>query len=218
MIRPCANKLISKPSIEPVSMDDLRQYLRLDTKADDSRLSALIAPARQFFEESTGRALISQTWLAAVSEIPREGDEQWWDGVREGAISEIGRVQQRVIELPRGPLIEVTEVKYYDDKNNSTTDDLNKYYQNTIDDPGQLVLNNGEVWPTFTRPINGLEITYKAGYGDDVDDIPFAIKQCLLQLCAHWYENRQVVKSKAMNNIPLSVQNIIQRYKYYSVA
>lgn len=220
IIKSCADKLIVAPSTEPITVEEARGVLRLDTTAHDTYVASLITSAREFFEETTGRALIQQDWVAAINSLPNDGQgDLWWDGVREGSINHISAACARVIELPKAPLMSVISVVSYDDQNNDTEDTvLSRYYQNTISTPGQLVLNNGAVWPVFTRPINGLEINYRAGYGAAASDVPIAIRNAIKMLVQHWYEHPNIIDSDPVNAVPVGVQNIMQRYKIYGLS
>jgi uncharacterized phage protein (predicted DNA packaging) len=50
--------------------------------------------------------------------------------------------------------------------------------------------------------------------------IPLPLKQALLFLCAHWYEERQPVTSgvAVSQPIPLAYESIINKYRNYSFA
>jgi hypothetical protein len=221
LVKSCADKLIVATTVEPITLVEARGVLRLDTTAHDTYVDTLIVAAREFFEESTGRALLQQDWVAAISGLPTlaDGADVWWDGVREGTISDLGASVARAIELPRAPLMDVLSIVSYDESNNATTDNvLTSYYKDTISEPGKLVLNNGSIWPVFTRPVNGLEINYRAGYGATADLVPVAIRNAIKMLVQHWYENPNVISENSVNKIPVGVMNIIQRYKIYGLS
>jgi hypothetical protein len=79
--------VLTPPAIEPVTADDLRAHLAETVdglpydQADD-----LIATARDMIEETTGIAMINQTWRLALDCWPSQRAD-WWDGVRQGAIA-----------------------------------------------------------------------------------------------------------------------------------
>ena len=120
--------LISGPAEEPVSVAELRSYLR-DPADADSVLTRLIKAAREYVEEATGLIMVSQVRELTLDAWPGGGDGLgWWDGVQEGAL--IGRAP-RYVELPRGPLISITSVKTYDTGNNATTWEAGNYFADT---------------------------------------------------------------------------------------
>ena len=53
--------LIAGPLVEPVSIGEVRSWLRVDNAEDDVQIATLIAAARLAIERATRLALISQT-------------------------------------------------------------------------------------------------------------------------------------------------------------
>ena len=62
-------KLITPPTVEPVTVEETKLHLRLDGNEEDNLISALIKAARQKAEEYTRRAFITQTWEVAVDSV-----------------------------------------------------------------------------------------------------------------------------------------------------
>jgi len=118
------------------------------------------------------------------------------------------------IELRRGPLQSVNSLKYYNESNVLTTWDASNYLiAEELDVP---VIDSDNDWPTdlFDRT-DAVEITYITGY-DDVADIPQAIKQAILMIVGHLYENRQdVIVGSQVNAMPLSSRSLLDPYKIY---
>lgn len=203
--------LVIAPAVEPVSVDELRAHLRLDSTADDTYLADLITGAREFVEGETRRALVEQTWALFLDRIPQRDVMGWWDGVREGAIT---MESARSIELPISPLVSVDHVKYYSDDNVATVWPSTNYHVDTASKPGRLSLRTSGVWPVFTRPTNGLEIQYKAGHGSQAGDVPAALRQAIKIIAADWYENREsVIIGTISSRVENSVGAILEKYK-----
>ncbi|MBA3814630.1 MAG: phage head-tail connector protein [Alphaproteobacteria bacterium] len=54
---------LKTPSVqEPVTIDEVRSYLRLSSEQEDDTLPTLISAARAHVESITGRALLKQEW------------------------------------------------------------------------------------------------------------------------------------------------------------
>ena len=66
-------QLVSPPTEEPVTLEDLAQHVRQDNVDDDDYLEALIPAARELIEQSTGRAFIDQTWKLTLRDFPISG-------------------------------------------------------------------------------------------------------------------------------------------------
>jgi uncharacterized phiE125 gp8 family phage protein len=62
--------LIAGPAAEPVTLADMRAFLRLDDPAEDELVTTLIATARECVEAASGRRLIAQTWRLALDRWP----------------------------------------------------------------------------------------------------------------------------------------------------
>ena len=209
-----ATKLTVPPAAEPVALSDVKLHARIDTSADDSLISNLITGARQWAENYTGRALINQTWQMALDLWPA-ASEEWWDGMREGPISALDRVNY--IAFPHPPLVSVTSVQYFDDSDTATTWPATNYFVDTVRQPGRLALRLGATWPIPTRSANGIVITYIAGYGSDGTNVPEPIKTAIRQLVAHWYEHRGEVEAitgqRNAVNVPMVITALLDPYR-----
>jgi len=203
--------LIIGPASEPVSVGELREYLR-DPADADSVLALLIQGAREYVEEATGLTLVSQTRELTLDAWPSGGDGLgWWDGPRDGAL--IGRAP-RYVELPKAPLFSITSVKTYDSEGNATVWGAGNYFADTGNRPGRLALNDGATWPLTTRAASGIVIRYVAGHASAAA-VPKALCIAILQIAAHWYENRELGWgiSDDPNRVPMQVGRILSKFR-----
>lgn len=207
------------PAAEPVALADVKLQARIDTTADDTLVTNLITGARQWVEQYTGRALITQTWQFYMDVWPGV-PEPWWDGVRERPITALDSVQY--VHLPRPPLASVNSIQYFDNCDNATVWPSSNYYVDTIRAPGRIALRMGSVWPVPTRPANGIMIEYVCGYGSDGTTVPEPIKTAIRQIIAHWYENRGEAATAPTNRgavilpsvpMPLVIQALLDPYR-----
>lgn len=185
-------KLITAPTVEPVSLDEAKAHLRIDedNTVENTLLNSLILSSREFCEGFQHRGLITQTW------------ELWLDAWPD----------KDYIQIPLPPLQSVTSVKYYDTDDTEATFSSDYYFVDIKSELGRVALNYGEVWPTTTlRPVNGICVTFVAGYGDAATDVPERVRQAMLLLISHWYENREPIStSGAMpKEIPFSVESLL---------
>ncbi|MFH0914830.1 MAG: head-tail connector protein [bacterium] len=174
---------------------------------EDAFLASLITVARQHAEMITGRALVTQTWQALLKEWP---------------------VIDRIM-LPKPPLQSVTSVTYvdsddashtfsatlYDLELASTIPTLNPYHLN-----GSIVLAYGESWPSETlRPAAPITIEFVAGYGAAAN-VPVPVKQAILLLIGHWYENREIMGdpkfAASLAGLPFAVDALLMPYRVWS--
>ena len=204
--------LVTAPTVEPVTLQELKAHLRLDdSTAEDSLLSGLITVAREMAEDYTRRALITQTWKMFMDSFPGGRSGQWWDGVREGALSELVGVGG-VIEIPLGPLQSVTHIKTYDDSDVATTFSSTNYRVSAYSsERGRISLRDGQTWPTFERNIDGIEIQFVAGYGATGASVPGGIKEAIKAEAAYRYEHRGDCDAAGMASS--SAMSLLSRYK-----
>lgn len=181
----------SAPGAEPVTASDLRAFMReTATGLPDSEAEAFIEEARQLIEQATGIALITQSWRLVLDTWPSGGREPWWDGVIQGAISELHRGDGDVV-LPRYPLKSVTSVTVYDEASNSSSVTVSDTFDvDTYRTPGRIALKSGQTWPIALRPTNGVEIIYVAGYGNAASNVPAALRRAVKQAAAYLYTHR----------------------------
>ena len=175
------------PGAEPLTLDEVKTFLRIDHDNDDAFVSGLIAVARQFCENITGRSLITRSYSLYLDAWPSTASSGWWDGVREGA--DIAS-STAALPLPKPPLLSVTQVNVYAADNTSSIFAASNYFVDTAGVPGRLVLTQGAVPPTPGRVANGIEIQLKAGYGATPQSVPALLRQGMKKMIAHLYEHR----------------------------
>lgn len=182
---------ITAPTVEPVSLAEAKFHMRIDHTTEDVYIQGLISAARQELENITRRAFISQTWDLYLDAFPA-GD---------------------VMELPLPPLISVTSIKYYDTAGVESTFASASYQLDTASAPARIALADGYSWPsTSLRTINGVAIRFVAGYGSLGSDVPPTLRQAVLLLTAHLYENREAT-SNNIYLLPLGIDALTWPYR-----
>jgi hypothetical protein len=193
-----ALKLITAPASEPVTLAEVKLYLRIDGSDDDTMLNNFITVARQIAEEYTNRKFINQTWDLWMDRFPSQVnfDALAPDTVTQGKLSEYISVQN-YIEIPYYPLSSVTYLKTYDDDGTDYTMTSTDYIVDTYTEPSRISLKNSTVWPsTFLRPVNGIQIRFVAGYGTLASAVPYPIKQAIMELVGKFYSSRGCDETK----------------------
>lgn len=161
-----ALRLTVDPATEPVSTAEAKAQMRVVSSADDTLIAALIVAARQQAENILGRALMQQTWQKTLDEFPD------------------------AIELPYPPIQSVTTLDYVEPDGTTVTLAAGSYVVDTASEPGWIVPAYGYDWPDTREQINAVIVTYVTGYADAAA-VPQAIKQWILLMVAHYYENRE---------------------------
>ena len=187
MVETLKLQLRNAPSVEPLSLDDAKQYLRVTGSDDDAFINSLIVASRDSCENFTHRALITQEWTMWLDNWDAKSKMPWWDGVRVGAwIPE----SASGIELPKNPVQSVDLINSYDDDNTATVWATTNYFVDIYSIKARVNLTIGGITPVNTRPTNGIEIQFKSGYGDAPTDIPNTLLEGMKAMIGHMYENR----------------------------
>jgi uncharacterized phiE125 gp8 family phage protein len=185
----------SPPDAEPLGLDELKNWLRVDESADDGLITALISAARQDAERFTRRQLVTATWRLTLDAFPHGGP----------------------IILPRPPLQSVTSITYTDANGDAQTLDASAYQVDASAEPARILpAVNGE-WPdTQGGKVNAVAVTFVAGYGTK-EDVPDGLKVALQAMIAHWYEHREAVADGSpCREVPMGVQRLLWSYRVYT--
>lgn len=187
----------------PLTVVEMKRHLRLPVSVndDDSQLVSLISTATLHAQDYTRKSFITQTWNLFLDDWPRDKQDTWWDGVREGIVN---GVHTGHLRLPLGPLQSIVHIKTYDDADADTTFSSANYFVDTAKD--RIVLRQGQAWPVQTRVANGIEIQFITGYGKS-GAVPTPIRQALRQHVAHMYEHR------GDDTMPSLVRMLLRPYK-----
>ena len=206
-------QIVTAPASYPVPLQVAKLHAKIETNDDDAYVSLLIASATEHVEREIGQALVNRTYRLFMDAWPTDkGADDWWDGEREGSISELLALGAKSeITLPYPPLYSVTHIKTYDDADVATTFAAANYFVDTVSQPGRVALRTGATWPVPVRLTNGIEVQWVAGYGADWNSTPEAIRTAILLLFAHWYENREpVISGATAAQVPASIDRIIK--------
>jgi uncharacterized phiE125 gp8 family phage protein len=187
-----ANILLSGPTVEPITLAEAKAHLRVDASGEDSLIQSLIMASRLHIEAALDLALITQSW--------RHQRDVW--------------PPSRVLILPLRPIQSLTAVTLHDDDATSRALNASDFVVDGHANPARLVWRGNGAVPAAGIIANGIEIDIVAGYGDAATDVPQPIRQALLLLIAHWYENREPVEIGATaTTIPASVSELLMPYR-----
>ena len=181
------------PAVEPVTAAEAKSWARVDIDDDDTLIEALIVAARDYCEQATRRQFITATWAMRFRQFPGGG-----------------------FYLPVPPLQSVTSITYVDSSGDTQTLDTDIYDVSTTGEYGQIVLAYGQEWPDVRGDIDGITVTFVAGYGDEGSDVPTLLQTAIKMIVAHWYDNRVPVANVAQHKVPYSAEALLNMYKVRS--
>lgn len=161
--------LIAGPAVEPVSVAEAKAHMRIDGNAEDGFIASLITTSRLHVEAALGLALVTQRWLWRFDRWPDEG----------------------AVQLPLRPVQSVEAVRILPASGTAATVVSSSYTLDGAGNPARLMPKAALPGPGVA--INGIEMEFTAGFGAAAADVPAPVRQAVLLLVAHWYENREPV-------------------------
>ena len=192
----------------PIDLAWARTHLKSISGEEDDLIISWIAAATQYFQEYTSRPPMIETREAWLDAFPIE----------------------RTIELPNPPLVEVVSVKYVSGDGTiidfsdgspavpswQTRSPLGVYARR-----GWVELKDGVQWPTARGDSGSVRIQYRAGYADDVSEVPDMIRAALLLLVGSFERFRSetyVAEGGSISRLPFGVDQMLLAFKNTALA
>lgn len=164
---PLTLELSTPPTIEPVTVPDVKAHLRIDIGTDDALLGVLITTAREEIERYLRRQIMPATWKLYLDGFPS------------------------VIRLPRPPVSSVTSITYLDTDGVSQTLATTEYQTDLISEPARITTAESKIWPsTQGGTYNTVTVTYVSGY-TSIANVPTPIKVGIQMMAGDLYEHRE---------------------------
>jgi uncharacterized phiE125 gp8 family phage protein len=167
---PLKLELVTQPAIEPVSVNELVDFLRLPQLDDIALVTSLGIVARQYIEQVTRQTLITQTFNLWLDFFPSS------------------------ILIPVVPFQSVSFIQWTDQGGIVETLDPSKYEVDTKGTRPVIVPPLGYFFPIAkVQYPNAVQVQFTAGYGDDPSDVPESFKLMIKQMVALNYNAREAV-------------------------
>ena len=180
---------ITPPGSEPLSLDEIKDHLRIDHAHEDVLIADLLSAARQHAEHLCGQKIIMLVWRQYESSFPCDF----------------------TVPLRVAPVRSVDFVTAFDAQGQPNLVDGSLFELVRGTEPA-LIKFDREF--DRTRAFNGLEVDVTAGMGELGVDIDDAIKRAILLLIAHWYEFRGLVTPQQQPvSIPPGVDVLLSAYR-----
>jgi uncharacterized phiE125 gp8 family phage protein len=179
--------LIAGPAVEPVTLPEMRAYLRLDDGAEDDLVAALVKAARLVVEAACGRQLVEQTWRFVF--------DRWPGG--------------RNVRLPLSPLIRVERIRVFDAAGAPADLTPALYRAESASDPPRVVVGSAAPEPGLSS--EGIHLDAAVGFGPASTDVPAPLAQAIRLLVARWFENRG--DAPADTTLPPDVAALVAPYR-----
>jgi uncharacterized phiE125 gp8 family phage protein len=163
--------LETAPENDPVTMDEVKEHLRVDFGDEDALIAGFIKAATQRLDGrdgSLGRCLITQTWKLTLDRFENE------------------------VVIPLPPCQSIDAITYIDPDGATQTLAPTEYQVFALGsvEGAKLRPAFGKSWPSIRNVPEAVTITFTAGFGDDPDDIPEPIRTAIKLRVGHLFEHR----------------------------
>jgi uncharacterized phiE125 gp8 family phage protein len=181
-MRPRSVVMVTPPAVEPLSLREIREHLRLvpEQTEDDEILVGLAATARRLVERRLGVALVCTQYRAT------------WPAAK------------LVVELPNPPLLEgegyPVLVESLDVDGVATTVDDETYRLDGDATPARLIFS--------IVPAGELRVTYYAGLPAGSRIAP-QLRSAMLLIVGHLYAHREATTDTAADELPMGVEMLL---------
>ena len=160
--------LVTAPESEPVTLAQAKEHLNVDHTDSDDYITRILKAARQYVEKRSGYQCMSASWALYLDEFPSSA----------------------VIYIEKKPVTAISKVEYYatDDATEYTELSSSDYHTDIISGPARVKIEDTP--SSVGDKLNAVKVSFTAGHSS-ADDVPENLKQAILVLLGHLYENRQ---------------------------
>lgn len=187
---------ITEPTAEPLTVAEAKEHLRVEHSDDDTIISNIITAAREYVETYLDCTLMLTQYKMTLDLFPAN------------------------IELPKSPLSTVSgydavTLTYTTDTEATVTLSTSEYRVDSYAVPAVLRPLYGDSWPAHLADYNSIEVTFWAGYGSTSAAVPQRIRNAMLMLITHLYENRSSVQVGTVATVvPDSMRMLLDSAKF----
>ena len=176
------------PAIEPLTVLEAKNHLRVDVSEDDALIGILISASREACEAFIHGYLITQQFELSLYQFPNDASP---------------------IKIPAEPFVSVQSMTYTDWLNAVHTMVAGTDFLVDPTEPPSLVLPPNSQWPGSSLwPVAPIKVEITVGFGSSEVSVPYLYRAGMLMTIAHWYENRETVVSTGAipKEVPMSAQ------------
>lgn len=185
-------KIIKPPLVEPITIEEAKQHLRISDDEEDIIVGSMIKQAREFCEDFQNRKYITQTLELVIDYFPRE---------------------KYIAFNSCLPIQSIESIKYYDVDGEEHIFDESNYIVDTDSFINRIVLRNYKQWPSISlQRVNGVRIRFVAGFGDSPEEVPETVKWAMIlhmRLLYDDYKPDERAKLEEARNSLLTMNRVI---------
>jgi len=178
--------LLSPAAGEPISLQDLKDHLRITHNDEDVAINGYLVAAVRAIEARASLAMLTQGWRFALDCVP-----------------------EVTVFLPIAPAVSIDAVMIID-RDGVPQPAAPETYEFAAGSPGRL--RRAAPWPRPGVGVAGVQIDFTAGYADAAS-VPEPLKQAVQILAAHFYERREALSETRLYGVPQSIDALIAPFK-----
>lgn len=176
--------VVTPSTVKLITLEEAKLQTRVTHAHEDDLLNAAIVAAREWIEKRTWRQLLTTTLMLRMDRFPRD----------------------RFIVLPRPRLASVTSIEHLSGGSWATLS-AGRYEVDTASEPGRIRIDSSG-WPATDDALNAVRITFVAGYGPAVSDVPESLRLAAKLLVSTFYNFRGEIPEAAQQ----AVESLIGPY------
>lgn len=199
-------QLLTAPTVDPLSITEVKLHLRVDFADDDVLIGLLITAVRQYCEHLTARSLCTQKWALVMDCFPGSlGYASNW--------GQPNSLPGNAVLLEKGPVQSIDSITYIDMASATQTMASSDYVADMSGQLTRITPRFGKIWPIALPQIASATINFTAGYGVAAA-VPEGLKSWMKLRIGTLYENREeVISGRSVSIVALPfVDRLLDAY------
>lgn len=191
-----------QPTQEPITLDEAKNYLRVDNDDENDLISDLIVSVREKMESLLWRPLLTQSWKLIFDSSELAYGGWYWQNYF---------YPNQIIQVNKCPIQAIDSIQYLDTNGVQQTLAPSNYIVDLLSEPARIQIIN---MPNIeNNAMNAFWVNFTAGY-TDASLIPRKIKNAMYMLLGHVYEHRETVTVGVTNTkLEMSVEYLIEEFR-----
>lgn len=179
----------AKPASSPVSLDEVKGWLAIDSSDDDALLKLMIDAAVSMIDgpAAYGIALMQQDWQISYPDF------------------------QNPIITPGWPVKSVISVSHLDASGAIVTIPEAEYRVILDQEPVRILPPRGQFWPATLCEPGAVKVVYRLGEST-AGEVDPQLRRAVLMLVAHSHAVREAA-GEALHEVPYGVDQVINEYR-----
>lgn len=196
-------RLVTPPAAMPVSLEDAKEFCRVQHDFDNALISELIASATEHVEQVTGLQLVAAEYELQLSDWPRDG----------------------IIRLPKSPFLDLTSLqcRRIDEVGLTTLAEGTDFHVDEVAMPAQIYPDLS--WPRLIDAHDAVIVRWTAGFaadeGSPIDhtaNVPARARVAVKCIVSHFYENRTPIEFATPHKMPEHLDRLLNGLRVWKVS